>query len=130
MSLDIIYGHFLSHPSQMPTLADPARSVAVLKTEGKGPGVNLAVHLVNDSWLNAFDAAFVLSNDSDLAMAMNIVRGQGRRVGLIVPGDATPAAVQLAKVARPILRLRSGLMALAQLPDPIPGTTISKPKTG
>ena len=37
------------------------------KTEEKGSAVNLAVHLLNDGWLDAYDCAVVISNDSDLA---------------------------------------------------------------
>ena len=41
--------------------------VNIIKTEGKGSDVNLAVHLLNDGWLDAYDCAVVISNDSDLA---------------------------------------------------------------
>jgi uncharacterized LabA/DUF88 family protein len=39
----------------------------IIKTEEKGSDVNLAVHLLNDAWLDHYDCAVVVSNDSDLA---------------------------------------------------------------
>jgi uncharacterized LabA/DUF88 family protein len=35
--------------------------------EEKGSDVNLAVHLLNDAWRDAYDCAVVVSNDSDLS---------------------------------------------------------------
>jgi uncharacterized LabA/DUF88 family protein len=58
----------------------------VIKTEEKGSDVNLAVHLLNDGWLDAYDCAVVVSNDSDIAEAMRLVRHHhGKRIGLITP---------------------------------------------
>ena len=54
-------------------LANPNSSqefVEVIRTEEKGSDVNLAVHLLNDSWIDKFDCAVVVSNDSDLAESM------------------------------------------------------------
>jgi uncharacterized LabA/DUF88 family protein len=48
----------------------------VIKTEEKGSDVNLAVHMLNDAWLDKFDCAVLVSNDSDLAEALKIVNRQ------------------------------------------------------
>lgn len=61
----------------------PGPCVDVLSTEEKGSDVNLAVHLVNDAWNNAFECAVILSNDSDLAEAMFLVKNRGKKLGLI-----------------------------------------------
>ena len=69
----VYYGHFLTH-SAWAVLADPLkekRKVKILKTEEKGSDVNLAVHLLNDAWLDKYDCAVVVSNDSDLAEAID-----------------------------------------------------------
>lgn len=50
--------------------------VDIIKTEEKGSDVNLAVHLLNDGWLDAYDCAVVVSNDSDLAEAMRLVKAR------------------------------------------------------
>ena len=68
----VYFGHFLSHPRYMP-LVQPIknqRTAHVIKTEEKGSDVNLAVHLLNDSWLNVYDCAVVVSNDSDIARSV------------------------------------------------------------
>ena len=55
--IKVYFGHFLSHRVRAP-LAQPAgnrRTVEIIKTEEKGSDVNLAVHLLNDGWLNAYD---------------------------------------------------------------------------
>jgi hypothetical protein len=44
----------------------PPNSVTVWKNEEKGSDVNLAVHLLDDSWRSGFDCAVIVSNDSDL----------------------------------------------------------------
>ena len=62
-------------------------TASVIKTEEKGSDVNLAVHLLNDNWPDAYDCAVVGSNDSDIAEAMRLVRHHhGKRTGLITPG--------------------------------------------
>lgn len=125
--LSVHYGHFLTHRKYRPLAANPKKFAEVLLTEEKGSDVNLAVHLVNDAWLDLYDAAFVVSNDSDLAQAIALVKHQNKKgVGVITPGKRRVAA-ELVKYAWPLLRLRAGLMAESQLPDPIPGTTIHKP---
>ena len=59
------------------------RTAEVIRTEEKGSDVNLAVHLLNDGWLDAYDCAVVVGNDSDIAEAMRLVRHHhGKRIGL------------------------------------------------
>lgn len=53
--------------------------VNIIKTEEKGSDVNLAVHPLNDGWLDAYDCAVVVSNDSDLAEAMRLVKARKER---------------------------------------------------
>lgn len=127
----IYYGHFLSHVVSAP-LATPTpnqRFVDVIKTEEKGSDVNLAVHLLNDSWLDRFDCAVVVSNDSDLAESLRFVKEQhGKVIGLITPGKGHPSK-ELMKYANFVKRIRKGILAKSQLPDTIPGTSIHKPKS-
>lgn len=126
----VYFGHFLRHTVRVP-LAHPigsTRTAEVIKTGEKGSDVNLAVHLLNDSWLDAYDCAAVVSNDSDLAEAMRLVRHHhGKRIGLITPGTGRPSR-QLLTQADFSRRLRLHALRRSQLPDPIPGTTIHKPR--
>ena len=99
----------------------------VIKTEEKGSDVNLAVHLLNDAWLDRYDCAVVATNDSDIAEAIQLVKhGQRKRIGLITPGSG-PSSRQLAAHAHFRARIRRGVLEQSQLPNPIPGTTIRKP---
>ena len=123
------FGHFLSHRIRAP-LAQPVGDqliVEIVRTEEKGSDVNLAVHLLNDGWLDACDCAVVVSNDSDIAEAMRLVRQHhAKRVGLVTPGAAKPSR-QLMAHADFSRRTRPNALHGSQLPDPIPGTSIRKP---
>jgi len=59
-------------------LANPrpgrVRTVLVIKTEEKGSDVNLATMLLVDGFQNKYDAAAVVSNASDLALPIRMVR--------------------------------------------------------
>ena len=127
--VEMFFGHFLSHTVRAP-LAQPVgnqRSAEVIRTEEKGSDVNLAVHLLNDAWLDAYDCAVVVSNDSDIAEAMRLVRQQHtKRIGLVTPGSARPSR-QLMAHTDFSRHTRSNALQRSQLPDPIPGTNIRKP---
>jgi uncharacterized LabA/DUF88 family protein len=100
----------------------------VVKTEEKGSDVNLAVHLLNDSWLELYDCAVVVSNDSDLAEAMRLVKHHHqKRIGLVTPGNTHPSR-QLLKYADFARHIRPSALQAARLPNPIPGTNIHKPE--
>lgn len=129
--IEIFYGHFLTHEVFAP-LAEPIdniRTVKIIKTEEKGSDVNIAVHILNDAWLNNYDCAIVVSNDSDLAESMKLVKEQhpNKILGLIMPGKGHPSK-ELMKHADFVKRIRTGILELSQLPNPIPGTNIYKPK--
>ncbi|MCY4450416.1 MAG: NYN domain-containing protein [Immundisolibacterales bacterium] len=128
--VEMHFGHFLSHRVRAP-LARPMpgaqRSVEIVRTEEKGSDVNLAVHMLNDAWLDACDCAVVVSNDSDIAEAMRLVKQQHeKRIGLLTPGPRKPSQ-QLLKHADFARHIRPGALRASQLPDPIPGTNIRKP---
>jgi uncharacterized LabA/DUF88 family protein len=104
------------------------RFVRIIKTEEKGSDVNLAIHVLNDAWLDLYDCAVIVSNDSDLAESLRLVKEQHNKViGLITPGKGHPSR-ELLRYADFTKRIRKGVLAISQLPDPIPGTTIYKPK--
>ena len=127
--VEVYYGHFLTHRVRAP-LARPVgnqRTAEIVRTEEKGSDVNLAVHLLNDGWLKAYDCAVVVSNDSDIAEAMRLVKEHRRkRIGLVTPG-ARRASHQLTAHADFTRHIRPGAIRSSQLPNPIPGTNIRKP---
>ena len=129
--LEIHYGHFLVSKVRM-RLASPIpggpTTAEVVKTEEKGSDVNLAVHMLNDAWRNDFDVAVVLSNDSDLAEPMRMVREMGKTVGLLTP-EGRRLSKELKQYASFMRPVRIGAIRRCQMPSPIPGTGIHKPKS-
>ena len=127
--VEVFFGHFLRHRVRAP-LAQPVgnqRTIEVIKTEEKGSDVNLAVHLLNDGWLDAYDCGVVVSNDSDIAEAMRLVRQhRGKRIGLVTPGAGRPSR-QLMAHADFSRHVRANGLRHSQLPDPIPGSNVRKP---
>ena len=114
-NLQLIYGHFLSHELMMP-LAPPQTGYAkVIKTEEKGSDVNIAVHLVSDGFRNAYDAAVVVSNDSDLLTPIKFVKEElGKLVGILNP-QKHPSVV-LAATAHFVKNIRPGVLKNCQFP--------------
>lgn len=127
--VDLYYGHFLRHRISMEHANPPPPSVAVWKNEEKGSDVNLALHVLNDAWLNAYDCAVIVSNDSDLAESLRMVKAQNHKlIGLVTPGaPLRKTSRQLRAHADFVKPIRTWMLQSSQLPNPIPGTTIHKP---
>ena len=127
--VSIHYGQFLSHVKKAP-LANPTKTKRfeyIVETKEKGSDVNLAVHLLNDAWLDRYDCAVVVSNDSDLAEAIRLVKMHHKKlIGLILPTKCFPSKALIA-LADFVKRIRVNALAKSQLPNPIPGTLIHKP---
>lgn len=121
-NLQIIYGHFLSHEIMMPLAPPRAGHVKVIKTEEKGSDVNIAVHLISDGFRNAYDAAVIVSNDSDLLPPIKFVKEElGKLVGILNP-QKHPSVV-LAATAHFVKNIRSGVLHNSQFP-----VTLSDPQ--
>jgi hypothetical protein len=75
-------------------LADPPdvgpRTVEVIRTEEKGSDVNLATHLLVDGFRSTYACAVIVSNDSDLAEPIRVIRSElGVPVGVVNPHRAS-----------------------------------------
>ena len=129
-NIEIIYGQFKVNVVSMPleTPNQRERFVRVIKTEEKGTDVNIAVNMLNDAWEDDFDLAILISNDSDLAEAVRLVKNRKKHIGLFLPNKARTSK-SLLKNADFIKRIRSGVLINSQLPSPIPDTNIYKPQT-
>ena len=102
-------------------------TVEVIGAEKKWSDVNLAVHLPDDGWLDAYDCELVMSNHSDLSEAIRLVREQhGKRIGLEAPETGRPSQRQM-KHAEFVHWIRVGGFRHSHPPDPIPGMNIRKP---
>lgn len=142
-NLEIHYGNFLVKPKwaglvqpdlnpTIPNVKPPFQPwpdvVRIWKTEEKGSDVNLAVHLLNDAFLNAFDVAAVITNDTDLTEALRIVRGMGKVIGLLTP--VAKPATSLVNTSSFCHHIRDQHLAACQFPDPVrlpSGRAVAKP---
>lgn len=131
--LDIYYGYFQKKKTEMlPANANSTHDrIKVIKLEEKGSDVNLAVHLINDAWKNVYDCAAIISNDSDLAEAMRLVKQEhsNKKLILVTPSvnRGRSTSKKLAPLADSVRHIDKLTLAKSILPDPIPGTKIHKP---
>ena len=131
--LECHYGNFSTHKVRMKNASPPPNTVEVIKTEEKGSDVNLAVHLLNDAWKDRFDCGVVVSNDSDLAESMALVRREfpKKKLGLFHPAERPTA--KLKRYANFHRKITVTHLAAAQFPtrvsDPVSGSVINKPSS-
>ena len=102
--LTIHLGSYLEKPTRMPLHPPPAavpKTVQVVKSEEKGSDVNLACYLLVDAFDDDYEAAVVVSNDSDLAEPIRLVRQKfGKKVLVMHPCSHWRAlSVELRRVA-------------------------------
>lgn len=103
----------------------PPDVVWVRKVEEKGSDVNLASHLLRDAFLDKFDVAYVLTNDTDLVEPIRIVTQEvGKQVCIVAPCRSRNYRVpipspSLAHVSSFTIYIDDGDLAASQFPDPI-----------
>ena len=128
--VEVITGQFATHEvnKKLVTPVNGKRHALVYETTEKGSDVNLAVHLVNDAWLNAYDCAVVISGDSDLAESINLVRKHHKKkaVGVFSPGKRSMSK-KLIYASSFIRAISTTTLAASQFPAHIPGTNLFKP---
>ena len=95
--------------------------------EEKGSDVNLAVHMLNDAWKGLFEAAVVVSNDTDLVLPIRMVRAERKLPVFVVCPGRWQVAPQLREAASHVRHIRRAMLRAAQFPETLPGTTITKP---
>ena len=123
------YGYFTNYKVKLPRVIRPYDLVEVTREEEKGSDVNLATHLLNDAWLDKYDCAVIVSNDSDMAEAMRLIKEhhEAKILGLITPGEELRTSESLRKHADFTKKIRNSFLKKSQLPNPIPNSTIHKP---
>ena len=133
--VQVTFGHFLRHAVRMPAVTPPPKTHYVYKTEEKGSDVNLALHVLNDAWRDAYDCAVIVSNDSDLAESMCMVKlhHPHKVLGLITPGAPQRKTSQQLKQHADFQRpLRASALMASQLPASIElpsGGAVVRPAT-
>ena len=132
--LTIHLGSFLSHPRFMP-LAHPEPgsppTVEVVRTDEKAWDVNLATYLLFDGFERDYDVAVIISNDSDLATPLQMVREKlGLEVGVVNPQRDHAVAWALKKAATFYRDIHESALAASQFPPTLRDAhgTITKPK--
>lgn len=116
-NLTIIYGHFSTHSVPMVlTGVVPVKRVWVDKTEEKGSDVNLATHLLHDGFKGEFEAAVLLTNDSDLTEPVKVIRQVlNLPIGILNPHDRDSKTLQ--QYATFVKRIRQKHLIASQFPD-------------
>ncbi len=141
-NLEIHYGQFKTRhiwrPLVNPThgLARNVKVVQVRNTEEKGTDVNLATYLIMDGYEDEYEQAVVISNDSDLALPIKMVRDRLQYpVGVVNPNpvntktNPNATAGELQKSATFLRRIRYKTLANSQFPNTLTDSngTFSKP---
>lgn len=128
--IKVHYGRFLAQRKWRPTTADPTKYVEIHDSEEKGSDANLASFLLHDGWGDKYDAALVMSQDTDLCEPLRMVRKDlDKSVGLVwldgqQPGRRFRNCVSFVRHATPS-RLKA-----AQFPEELrnrKGDLVSKP---
>lgn len=120
--VSIHFGHYLTSNVRMRLANPPARgpkTAEVIKTEEKGSDVNIATYLLLDGFRSDYEAAVVVSNDSDLKEPVAVVRNVlGLPVGIVNPHPA--ARRSRALVGTFFKQIRPATLAACQLPSVVP----------
>jgi uncharacterized LabA/DUF88 family protein len=97
----------------------PPQAVQVMKAEEKRSDVNLATHLLVDCYTNDCDEAIVISNDSDIALPVEMVVKQcGIAVHVVNPHEPRKLSRELTAVASSFLRsINKTVLASSQFPN-------------
>ncbi len=118
-NLEIIYGQFLQSTATMRLANPPAKGspfAKVLKTEEKGSDVNIAAHMIHDGHLDRYECAVIVSNDSDLAEPVRLIRHElGKPVGMLNPHKRP--SYTLKQYVTFIKQIRRGVLQSCQFPD-------------
>ncbi len=112
-------------------LTDGTDKVKVHKSEEKGSDVNLATYLVLDAARDQYEAALVVTNDSDLTEPIRVVRWEfGKKVLVVQPCcNGRRGNRELMRVASKAVRVDAAILAASQFPATMPDAhgTVHKP---
>ncbi len=116
-NLEIILGHFIQKEVRLPVArTDPTRFETVIRTEEKGSDVNLASHMLNDGYKHLYKAAVVITDDSDLAEPMRMIRQELRLVVGLLTSKKRPS-IALNQYATFCKRIRESVLRASQFPN-------------
>lgn len=130
----ITFGTFAQRDKDLPLTQSvkrpPVKFVRVRTEEEKGSDVNLAAWLLHDAFLDRYDTAIVLSNDSDLQTPIDMALEIGKKIYVVNPHHHSGQRDHL--LGSGPVRLRKHHLLNCQLPDEVEGLdgkTIHKPES-
>ena len=122
-NLEIILGRFIQQDVTLPIAGtNPIRFETVVRTEEKGSDVNLASHMLNDGHNGRYKVAVVISDDSDLAAPLRIVRNELALVTGILTSKRRPSR-SLMQHTTFYKQIREAVLQGSQFPDRLTDTT-------
>ncbi|MDA1348586.1 MAG: NYN domain-containing protein [Chloroflexi bacterium] len=133
--LTVHYGHFRTDSKRKPLthpIQDASPIVEVDVTQEKGSDVNLATYLLLDGFQGDYEQACVISNDSDLALPIKVVRDE-LKLPIVVTNPSVsqrvPTAKQLQDASTFQRRLFKTTLKNSQFPPTLTDAngTITKP---
>lgn len=117
--IHIEFGQFLTNKVRAYLVNPPARSprtVEVWRTSEKGSDVNLATRMLIDAYRKRCEVVVLISNDSDLAGPLRVVRDElGLRVGVLDPSARANKTLHAASTF--YKHIRAGALAASQFPQ-------------
>ncbi len=122
--VSIYYGRFLSKTKWRPLvypLDAGTKFVEIYDTEEKGSDVNLASHLIHDGWKKSYDAALVMSQDSDLQEPLAIVKQELKKTIGLVWLDGQEPSRRMTKAVSFVRQITNARLAAAQFPEQLMG---------
>lgn len=126
--LTVHYGTCRAEDGRLPLPGSRTETEFVIARRTKGTDVQLTAMMLADGFRGDYEVAVVVSDDSDLALPMRVVRRQLQLpVGLLKPGDRY--ANELVRAATFWKPIREGVLAASQLPQQLTDEhgTITKP---
>ena len=117
------YGRFLPKQKWRPIVHPlwlPSVKVEIHDTEEKGSDVNLASHLLNDAHHGLFEAAFVISQDTDLCEPIRMVKDMGLPIG-VAWLDGTQPSRRMVRASSFVRQVTYQRLKAAQFPDRLMG---------
>ena len=122
-NLTIHRGNFLPKTKTRPLLGQEKSFVIIHDTEEKGSDVNLASYLLMDGFKDLYDAALVVSQDTDLLEPMRMVKEElGKTVGLIWIDEKTKPGKKHKRVTDFVRYANRSILKKSQFSNPLFGS--------
>jgi len=112
--LEIFFGKFYSSEMKCWNCG-----YVITRSNEKMTDVNIAVQMLNDAYRNAFDTAILISADSDLTEALNMIKSGFPDKRLIAAFPPNRFSVELSKIAHGYFSIGRKKFAESVFPDTI-----------